>query len=209
MGMFDTIFIEKSLPLKGEAKKAFQGKNWKEVDFQTKDLDETLSTYYIKKNGFLYHEKVDGDWVEDTTEETKRKKKEGKFYWPRIFVETSRKLNKKDFSGNINFYTSLMDNNGNEWWLQFSVNLVKGKVDGDISIVGTDLRRTAEKIKADEEDFKARMEAIDNHPWNKTRRVLNTATFGYWKKTWSVLAKGLRRAGSALDKTGFWLFRYM
>jgi len=207
--MFDTIFIEKALPLTQEAKKAFKGKNWKEVDFQTKDLEETLSTYYLKKNGFLYHEKVDGDWIEDTSEETKRKKKEGKFYWPRTFVETSRKLIKQTNTATIEFYTSLEDNDGNAWWLEFRVSLLDGKINGDISPVEVELRRTAEEIAKDNEEFRKKMEAIDKHPWNRARRFLNKSTFGYWKKSWGLIARGLRQTGSSLDKAGFWLFRYM
>ena len=209
MGLFDTIYVEKSLPLSDEVKKAFKGTDWTKIDFQTKALDSTMSTYFLKKSGILYYEKVEGNWVDDTEEERKLKKKKYGFYSPGKFVETSRKLVKHKVTAELEFYTSIRDEVGNDWWVEFKCNILDGKLQGEIHSVELVLRRTAEQIEADDRAFRERMYEIERHPWNITRRVLNKVTFGYWKKSWSFFAKGLRKVGSSIDSASFWIFRYM
>ena len=69
MGMFDTIYCVKKLPLTKEIKKAFPDTDWSKADFQTKDLDNTLATYSITKNGTLSFLRIEGESVRVIYEE--------------------------------------------------------------------------------------------------------------------------------------------
>jgi hypothetical protein len=210
MGLFDTIIVEKALPLPKKAKEAFKGKDWGKVDFQTKDLEECMQTYYLKKNGDLILEKIEGDYEELSEEELKEaKQKYSPGYYPAIkFTETGRSLVKQKITQSVNFYTGRDDNEGNQWWLEFVAVFDGGKL-SSLKAHKVELTRTAAEVKRANDEFRARLEADRNHPWNKTRKALNKASFGYWAATWRFIAKTSRKAGQGLDKLGFWIFRNM
>ena len=62
MRMFDNLIVKRKLPLSKELKKTFPDTDWSQEDFQTKDLDNTMTTYTIKGTG-LYWDKVDGEYA--------------------------------------------------------------------------------------------------------------------------------------------------
>jgi len=65
MGMFDSIVIPKSRLLGIDEKiNKYLSLEDEEVCFQTKDFDQTLSTYYIKDDS-LIREKREYEWVDD------------------------------------------------------------------------------------------------------------------------------------------------
>ena len=66
MGMFDSIVIPKSrlLGIDEKINKYLSLIEDEEVCFQTKDFDQTLSTYYIKDDS-LIREKREYEWVDD------------------------------------------------------------------------------------------------------------------------------------------------
>jgi hypothetical protein len=209
MGLFDTIIVEKALPLPKKAKEAFKGKDWGKVDFQTKDLEECMQTYYLKKNGDLLLEKIEGTYEELSEKEIKEIKKKKHRYFPNIrFTETGRSLVKQKITQSVNFYTGRDDNDGNEWWLEFVAVFNGGKL-LSLKAHRIELTRTAAEVKKADDEFRARLDADLNHPWNKTRKVLNKVSFGYWAATWRFIAKTSRKAGQGLDKLGFWIFRNM
>jgi hypothetical protein len=209
MGLFDTLFVEKAIPLTKPSKEAFKGRDFTKVAFQTKDLEEAMHIYYIKKNGDLLFEKIEGEYQQLTEEEIKENKKNKRWFSPTYrFLETSRSLVKQKITQTINFYTGLEDNNGNEWWLEFVAIFNNGKL-SSLKSYRIELTRTAEEIKKADDEFKARVEANFNRPWNKTKRILNSISYGYWSSTWKLVAKTTRKAGQGLDKVGFWIYRYM
>lgn len=63
MGLFDTLFIEKKLPLPPEVAKLKV--NWKNEPFQTKDLECFMLTYKVNRAGRLLHLEQKTKWVED------------------------------------------------------------------------------------------------------------------------------------------------
>lgn len=56
--MYDTLEVHRKLPLQGipanEIRALKQGVNWKEVEFQTKSIDNCMDHYKIAINGKLY-----------------------------------------------------------------------------------------------------------------------------------------------------------
>lgn len=98
--------------------------------FQTKDLDNSLSTYKIE-NGMLYREDVKTVFEENTVEETSLGKR-----WnpPFIEKEISREWVKDDHTGTINVYNSVMDPEiGDTFWVEYQIVLVYGEMK-DISL---------------------------------------------------------------------------
>jgi len=62
MGLFDSIYVEKKLPLPKEVAKLKI--NWKEIEFQTKDLECLLSQYKINNRGQLLYLSRETEWAE-------------------------------------------------------------------------------------------------------------------------------------------------
>jgi hypothetical protein len=134
MGMYDTVFCKKKLPLSKELKKLKDIK-WEELDFQTKDLECTLTDYEITKSGKLRVHKHEREWVDDENAFLKGYLKSTKDWWE-----------DEIFTGTIDFYTGLTTGpeginvlnahqisedkeiEGDDWWVEFTAEFVKGKL---------------------------------------------------------------------------------
>lgn len=154
MGMFDTLFVKKKLPLTKELKTL--NVNWEEVDFQTKDLENLLDTYEITKTGKLRHLWQERTWKDDDDAFLK-----GYF---EVVKEEWRDVN---FHGTINFYTSHCTNDikylnylddeeqltfddieliqGDDWWIEFEAIYTKGKLQ-EIRLIKADKTPVKERI---------------------------------------------------------------
>lgn len=207
--MFDYVFCERKLPLTKQIKKAFPNKDWTKADFQSKSLDNTMSAYYIKKNGYLYTEKVEGEHVRTMTEaEEKKIKKQGKFCWPYEFVESSRTSVKEEITDTINFYDYSEDDEGNTWDIEFDAVFVKGKLKS-LELVKAEIITTAEVNAANEKAWQDRLKAHENHPWTKTKKILNKITFRYWSTVWQNISKILGTWSKTLSSAQMWVLRNM
>ena len=114
MGMFDHIKVTKKFPVSKELQAAFGDVDWREIEYQTKDLDSVAQTFTIKPNGYLYTDIVGGEWVRTMTEEEEAAaRKKGDFFWPHEFKETSRKTVIHRYTGDLHFYNSVFDKNEN------------------------------------------------------------------------------------------------
>ena len=206
--MFDTIYCEKKLPLTKEIKNAFPDTNWSKADFQTKDLDNTLATYSIKKNGTLNFLRVEGESVRVVSEEEEKKiRKQRKFCWPYEFVEKSRKYEKCDHTGTVNFYYYQEDKDDNTWDLEFTATFVKGKLTG-LVLDSAEIIQTAEQNAASEKAWKDKLEAHEKHLWTKTKKILNKITFGYWSRFWgNKVSRALYWVSQKLQKLQLWIIR--
>jgi hypothetical protein len=207
MGMFDSLICKKKLPLSKELKKAFPDTDWSQEDFQTKDLDNTMTTYTIKSTG-LYWEKVEGEHVRTISEkEEKKLKKQGKFCWPYEFKETSRETVKEPFHGTINFYLYKDDEEDNTWDIEFDAIFNAGKL-VDIKLVKGEISSTAEENAAREKQWRDQLDAYENHPWTKTKKILNKITFGYWSLFWSkTVSRSLYWVVQKVQKLQLWVIR--
>jgi hypothetical protein len=131
--MFDTVFVKYALPLNKELK-AIKDIKWEEEDFQTKDLENLLSTYEITKTGKLRYKEVVNEWVDDENTFLKGYMKEVSSKW----IDTKH-------TGKVRFYHSFSTNKSNhnifsdtlgddadlegfDWWVEFEAEFVKGKI---------------------------------------------------------------------------------
>lgn len=124
MGMFDTLYINtQRLPLSRADKKRL-GDN---PDWQTKDLDCTLTEVYITDEGEL---KVNR-WAYETVpkEERPYPDDEGLLGSMGSLKRVNQRLEVIPYHGFIRFYTSLKEQEGREWF-EFSAKFTDGKLVG-------------------------------------------------------------------------------
>jgi len=205
MGMFDTIFIKKKLPLTKELK-ALKIK-WDEEPFQTKDLDNLLDTYEITKTGKLRHLWQERVWRDDDSAFLKGYLDVVKEEWKYI-----------DFHGTIGFYTTLSDNEkyhwdfleepeqltweeidkieGNDWWIEFEAYFTKGKLE-EIKLVKATKDPIKDRIKNNKEWAEKR--AIEAK--KITRRIISfMRKFSWYRTTIRSIIKGINNIYSSLTK---------
>ena len=206
--MFDNIKCELPLPLNKKEQVKFSKVNWKDVGFQSKDLDCTLSTYIIRKNGKLYGLYIDGENVRVISEKEEKKiKKQGKFCWPYEFKEKSRKYKFEKFTGDLYFYDSIFDEEGNEYWAEFCGKFVSGVLQGKLKKVEIRLSQTANQIKKSEEEFEKRLTEEQSKLSNKIKKKLNKITLGYWRMFWITLGGYIRKFANKIQHIDIWINR--
>jgi len=140
--MFDTILVKKALPLNKELK-AITDIKWEEFDFQTKDLENTMSTYEITKTGKLRYLKVTREWVDDEGAFLKGYMKEVSSEW--FDTKHTGKIrfyhNFSTNKSNRNIFSDVLENetdlDGYDWWVEFEAEFVKGKLT-EIKLVKTE-----------------------------------------------------------------------
>ena len=133
MGMFDTIYVKKALPLNKELK-AIKDFKWDEFDFQTKDLENLLSTYEITKAGKLRYLEVEREWVDDEGSFLKGYMKEVSSKW--VDTKHTGKIrfyhNFSTNKSNHNIFSNVLEDDtdleGFDWWVEFEAEFVKGKL---------------------------------------------------------------------------------
>ena len=210
MGLFDNIKCELPLPFNKKEQKTFSNVNWDDQVFQTKDTDCTMSTYTIRKNGKLYGLFIQGENVRIISKKEENKiKKQGKFCWPYKFKEKSRKHKFEKFTGELYFYDSLMDIDGNEWWVEFLAKFVDGVLQGKIKKKEVRFSHSKEDLKKQEEKFNELMEADKRKFHNKFRKFMNKITFNYWRFIWWNISKIVNKFSNKIHNLDIFINRYI
>jgi hypothetical protein len=130
MGMFDDIIVPKAY-LKGllskkeekilKASKRYGG-SATGCRFQTKDLENVLSTYKVYKQKLYINDKTlwncEPPDTEQRNESTSKKYPYEKGRWKETLL-----------TGAVVFYNGFKDEEQNEWWLEFEFTFYNGKLD--------------------------------------------------------------------------------
>lgn len=138
MGMFDTIFVRSELPLTEELSKL--DVKWNELDYQTKSLENCMSTYEITKDGELVA--YNDAWWEDNS--------------------VKRETFKVPCHGKILFYNYIQDADGYDWFIDFNAYFTYGKLD-KIELENVDKTPVEDRLAKEklwEEQSKARKKKI-------------------------------------------------
>lgn len=206
--MFDTIYIQKDLPLTKTQKKTFSHIDWKNQPFQTKDLENALSKYTLNKSGKLYTTKIEGEHVRVMTEaEEKKVRKKDRWVWPYEFIEKSRKEVLVKHTGTISFYDIVNDKEGNEWWIEFEAKIVDGSLKGKFQTIKFEINRTKKEIDEDEKAWKDKVESYNNKPTVKFRKFMNKITYSYWYKFWNFISRVIRKSSEKLSSFSWWIIK--
>lgn len=179
MGMFDWISIHESLlPSLPDLEK----RNINPLKFQTKNLDKSLSEYYLESNGELFVDEVEYDIIEN--------KNAGKTGWnpPFHMEEKSRKKVKCNHTGEIIiydvFYNDLDEDNSELIWVDLKLTLSEGKLSMPIEIKKCDISKTESQRKK----FK-RLEFLNNKRNSDPIYILTRCGCDYISKIISFLNK--------------------
>ena len=132
MGMFDTVEVHRKLPLKANDEvnskqvAALNKKfSWKEIQFQTKSLDNCMEHFKIAVNGKLYVRR-------QKYKEPDPKKYRGKKSWADVpFLEPDGKPwfePAPKVPTSLQFYTNVELRKGKEYWLEFEAIFLEGKL---------------------------------------------------------------------------------
>jgi len=156
MGMFDTIIVPKSY-LKGLLTKKQEnllktikrfGGSVRGIEFQTKCLENVLSTYKIYKQNLFINDKslwnCEPPSTEQRTEDTPKKYPYEKGRWDKV-----------GYNGSVNFYTSFHDKDENIWWVEFRFIFVNGIIDKK-ELIKFEIEETPEEIKKEEKYWQER-----------------------------------------------------
>ena len=101
MGMFNYIKVEQDLPLNEELKAL--NIDFKQEEYQTKELEDNIMTTYIIRDYRLFELKVDGHW-EDNPSYVKGETKFSEFFNKNRWVEDSKEeVFKDDYTGTFTF----------------------------------------------------------------------------------------------------------
>ncbi len=202
--MFDTIFVKKKLPLTKELKAL--DLNWKEIDFQTKDLDSLMETYEITKSDKLRHLYQERVWKDDDDAFLKG-----------YFEVVKEEWRDVDFHGTINFYTSYSDNikyhwdfinddpeqmswedieliQGNDWWIEFEAYFTHGFLD-NIKLIKATKEPISDRIKNNK--IWAEKRAIENKKLHK-KVIKFMRKFKWYRRFVNKTLKGVNKVHSGI-----------
>jgi hypothetical protein len=156
MGMYDTIICEYPLPMPNDPK-GYSGSK----DFQTKDLDSALDWYEIDKNGQLFIQRSEGEWIEGDKNATGFVAKMGYFKttkkWKEELIRTIT----------INFYDYQHSQDTDyDYSIEYKAVFIDGKI-SSVELVDFEARDNAERKKKDLE-FDKKLK--DWYEFTKTRK---------------------------------------
>ena len=194
--MFDSVQVKKELPLSEELKTLQI--NWKEISFQTKDLENCLLDYHITEDGDLMLENVEYEYVYYTEEEKKHKDFKP---WNLVkeTIEKSRSTEKVDYHGKISFYTHEEFSDTEDVWIDFEAYFIYGKLD-KIELVKVE-KFKSHKIK-NEEWFKQMAEEKNKLSYKLKKR------FG-WFCFWNNVSKICLSTSHAFQQLNVLIVRHM
>ncbi len=139
--MFDNLKCLHPLPLTPDLLDNLENVNWADIVFQTKSLERSLSLYYITKEGLLFEEVVEREFVLYTEEE---KQNINPKPWSNVkdIVEKNKHQKQINYHGIINFYNlfcyKFSHNKKDNVWIEFNAYFIHGKLD-KIDLVKTTL----------------------------------------------------------------------
>jgi hypothetical protein len=169
MSMFDYIKCEYELPESSLAKKL--GVDFSKVEFQTKDMENSMSTYTITKNGEFWFRKDTYKWVDD----------DNAFLKGYMDIVSSEDI-KLDYHGILNFYCYEEVEENEDKTFAYSVDFQAKFTDGkliEIKITQEESRDVTENKKAIKNLLEE--DQIKRKKWYN-KFIFRTKTYGIFRK---------------------------
>jgi len=199
MGMFDTIHVKRKLPLNKEL--SGLDIKWSELEFQTKDLDNSLANYTITKTGKLVENVREFEYVHYTEEEKKSKDRKP---WDLFKAVKTTKEYDQDVKhhGVIIFYTSVDYTDEEEFWVEFKASFTHGKLD-KMELFKFE-KQKSRKVYHRECDEKRKLE--EQKLWNRTKRILR---YIGWRWFWNKMSRSCYNLSRMFGKLQFLIIRHL
>ena len=154
--MYDTIVCKYPLPIPDDPK-GYSGSD----DFQTKDLDLSLSNYTIDENGQLFVHRFEGEWEPGNKDADSFIGKLG------YFKTTKKWLEQLNTTITVIFYDYQQSNNTDyDYLIEYEAVFVVGKITS-VKLTEFTATHNAERKKKDEE-YEIRLQ--EHRKFAKTRR---------------------------------------
>ena len=102
MGLFNYVKVEQELPLDATLKTL--NHNWRDEEYQTKELEDNVMITYILRDNKLYEEVVEAHWEEVSPEEKKKDGNKFGLFWDKKYVrDSSKEVWREDYTGTFSF----------------------------------------------------------------------------------------------------------
>jgi hypothetical protein len=199
MGMFDNIQCKYSLPLTEELQAL--SPNWSIEAFQTKDLDNSLSSYTITEEGLLLEEVVEREYVPYTDLELKEIKPKPWSVWKDVIVK-NRYSKKIEHHGEVTFYNSFIYTDSEDYWIEFTAYFIYGKLDKIVLLKAE--KHTSQQFH--HKLFEEKMVAARSKPWYKIKKFLMPLG---WRVFWRAMANLCSKASQQLANLQSFIYRKM
>ena len=201
MGMFDEIKIKRDLPLPEEVKGL--DIDWKEVRFQTKDLENLMDEYLIDNNA-LYQRIVELEYIEYTEEEKKQNRKNKKWFpiYKDVIEKSSYHKKIDDFHGSINFYHYDELNDDEDFMVDFIAHFIYGNLDR-IELLKLE---KMESRRIYNQKWQIEMEERAKRPWSRFKHY---AGYVGWRGFWRALDKSIFKVINLLQSIRTCIIRDM
>ena len=197
MGMFDEILVKQDLQIPDEIRDLC---DWKNHRFQTKDLDNALSLYYINEYNELVEERVEREYIPYTEEERKKLKPSPWNPWKDV-IEGETTYHNTNYHGIVNFYTYEHLNDQEDFSLEYNAYFVYGKLD-KIELVKFEKN---ESYLINNEKIRQRIEAEKKKLWNRFRVFMKPLG---WRWFWRKVEQGIYKVERGLGTLRMFLIRY-
>jgi hypothetical protein len=179
MGMFDTIYVDKSINL---PRPEFLPGDFDlySCDFQTKDLDCSLETFYIRNDKLLYS-------VNSIKDE---------------YDMTNVTVVPKNFTGDIRFYTYIRDiDDKNDCDFEYLALFKDGKLIDDIKLTFSNSYDNSDRKKLALEFENERLEE------EKLQKRLYFPVIKFFRFTKHFIFHKLSKLSELINKLAWWIYR--
>jgi len=197
MGMFDEIEVKKDLPIPEEIKNFC---DWKKHRFQTKDLENCMSLYYINEYDELVEKRTEREYIPYSPEERKTLKRKPWDLWKEV-IEGETTYHNTNHHGVINFYTYEHLNEKEDFNLEFNAYFVYGKLD---KITLLEFSK-CENYLIHNEKIRKQIEEEKKKPWNRFKNIVRP--FG-WRWFWRKIDIGIYNIEKVLGKIRMFIIRH-
>lgn len=154
--MYDSIVCKYPLPMPDDPK-GYSGSD----DFQTKDLDLSLSTYTIDENGQLFIHRFEGEWEPGNKDSDSFIGKIG------YFKTTKKWLEQLNSTITVVFYDYQQSNNTDyDYFIEYEAVFVNGKITS-VKLIAFEAKNNAER-KIKDAEFNEKLKK--HHEFIKTWR---------------------------------------
>lgn len=200
MGMFNYIKVEQELPLDATLKTL--NHNWRDEEYQTKELEENAMVTYILRDNKLFELVEEGHWEEVSVEEKKKDNSKFGFIWDKKYIkDSSKEVWRENYTGTFTFGCVVYGNtiDGTDFYPDWRCVVVNGEVK-ELTIVKDYTKlssrdRIEQQIEWDKElrDHKEKMtnpfynlyfnyyvKPLDKFGWVLVRRLYAVTRFVEW-----------------------------
>jgi hypothetical protein len=196
MGLFDEIEVKQDLPVPEEIKNLHDWKNYK---FQTKDLDNTMSLYYINEYRELVEKRTEREYVPYTDEDRKIFKPKPWNLWKEVIEGETTYVDTK-YHGTLRFYTYEHLNDEEDFSLDFNAYFIYGKLD---KIELAEYSKS-ENYLINNQRIKEERARQEKRPWNRFKKF--ASLFG-WRWFWRKACKFIYLLENACSKTRYFILK--